>query len=97
MNRLTYLSNALTDLAAIQTYAAADSEIAARKVIRTIVEAASRLKLFPYLGRGGSVKGTFELVVPKLPFVVVYRIDRATVEIVAIVHVRRSVRVRTIT
>jgi len=30
---------------------------------------------FPHFGHDGVVSGTFEIVVPRLPFVIVYRID----------------------
>ncbi len=41
--------------------------------------------MFPLSGRRGSVEGTYELVVPRLPYIAVYRIT-AFVEIVAIFH-----------
>jgi toxin ParE1/3/4 len=41
--------------------------------------------MFPYSGRRGSVEETYELVVPRLPYIVVYRVTER-VEIVAIFH-----------
>jgi toxin ParE1/3/4 len=43
------------------------------------------LELFPYSGRQGIIPGTYELVVPKLPYIVVYRVAEH-VEIVSIFH-----------
>ena len=45
--------------------------------------------MFPYSGRKGSVEGTFELIVPNLPFIVVYRVTEF-VEIVAIFHAKQD-------
>jgi toxin ParE1/3/4 len=41
--------------------------------------------MFPYSGRQGSVEGTYELVVSRLPYIAVYRVTDS-VEIVAVFH-----------
>ena len=90
MKRFRFSPKALADLVAIHAYIADDSTAAARRVVRLIVEAIGCLKLFPHSGRKGQVKGTYELVVPKLSFIVVYTISRDATEIIAIVQVTRG-------
>ena len=96
MKRLRFSPKALADLAAIHAYISKDSTAAARRVGRFVVEAIGRLKPFPHSGRKGRLKGTYELVIPKLSFIVVYIVTRDVVEIIAIVHVTRNVRNRNI-
>ena len=96
MKRLRFSPKALADLAAIHAYISDDSPAAAKRVVRTIVGAMGRLKPFPHSGRKGRLNGTYELVVPKLSFIVVYIVVRDTVEIIAIVHVTRNERNRDI-
>ena len=96
MKRLRFSPKALADLAAIHAYISYDSPAAAKRVVRTIVGAIGRLKPFPHSGRKGRLNGTYELVVPKLSFIVVYIVVRDTVEIIAIVHATRNERSRDI-
>jgi toxin ParE1/3/4 len=53
---------------------------------REIYERAGALKTFPHRGRQGRVKGTRELPLPPLPFIVVYRTLSNAVEIANIIH-----------
>lgn len=81
--KVAYRREALDDLDSHFTYIAKDSPNAAWRVIERIRASVERLEMFPYSGRRGSVDGTYELVVPRLPYVVVYRVAER-VEIVAI-------------
>ena len=42
--------------------------------------------MFPHSGRPGHIPGTRELVISKLPYIVVYRISGDTVEILRVFH-----------
>jgi toxin ParE1/3/4 len=44
----------------------------------------------PGLGRGGRVPGTRELVLRPLPFIVVYRVRRSRIEVIALLHGARK-------
>ncbi len=77
---------ACADLAHIHAHIAQDNPAAASAVIGRIEKAVERLSLFPSSGRRGVVAGTRELVVPSLPYVVVYRQDEAFVDIISVVH-----------
>ena len=69
---------------------AARNPKAARCVFMRIVATASRLGQFPHSGRPGQIQGTRELVVPGLPYVIVYRVGPAAVEILRVFHTSRD-------
>jgi len=77
---------ARADIAAIHEYISRDNPNAARQVVTAIEHATDQLSLFPQSGRVGAIETTRELVVPRLPFIVVYRITKDTVEIIAVFH-----------
>jgi toxin ParE1/3/4 len=52
-----------------------DSSAAAAQVANKLYEGCERLQDFPRRGRTGRVEGTRELIVPGLPYIVVYRIQ----------------------
>jgi toxin ParE1/3/4 len=57
-------------------------------VIARILESAERLERFPYMGHAGIVPGTFEWVVPGLPYIIVYEVLTADdlVAVTAVFH-----------
>jgi toxin ParE1/3/4 len=67
---------AVSDLKAISEYIERDRSLeAANRITRTIYEAAQSLRTMPYRGRSGRVDNTRELVIPRLPYILVYRFD----------------------
>ncbi len=48
------------------------------------------LKDHPKIGRIGRVAGTFELVIPGIPYVVPYRIRNQEVQILTVYHTSRK-------
>jgi len=62
----------------------------ARLVFRRIVATARRLSEFSSSGRPGQIEGTRELVVPRCPYVIVYRVGPDTVEILRVFHTSRN-------
>lgn len=88
--RVRWTRPALADLEAIGDYIAADSPDAAYRLINGIIDRVdSILSDAPAVGREGRVGGTRELVLPKLPYIVVYRFDDS-VEIIAVRHAARQ-------
>lgn len=49
-------------------------------------KSATALKTFPNRGRPGKKPGTRELVIPSLPYIVVYQVREDTVYIARILH-----------
>ncbi len=73
--RLRFTPQARRHLDAIAEYLAERSPAASRSVGQRIHETIQLLTNFPLIGREGSLRGTRELVVPGLPYIVVYRVD----------------------
>lgn len=86
--RLVFDDLALADLEGIYNWIAKDNPKAAFAVVERLFESAEHLATFPRMGHVGRDEGTFEWVVPKLPYIVVYEIHRERDEIivVAVVH-----------
>lgn len=77
---------AAADFTAVIQYIRQDNSSAAFRVARSIYDAVAQLNTFPNRGRPGRINGTRELPLPRLPFVVVYRVRENTVEIVRLLH-----------
>jgi plasmid stabilization system protein ParE len=89
---IIWMPEALMDLRHIEEYIAEDSVVSANEVLQTIFWFASKqLETFPQSGRAGRVAGTFELVVPRLPYFIPYRITRTQIEILRVYHTSRMV------
>ena len=84
--KVRYTRRALAHLSEIRAYIAQDRPGSAKAVGETIRAAAAHLAQFPEAGRPGRVSGTRELVVPRLPFVVAYRVAEGHIDILAILH-----------
>ena len=63
-----------------------DSPEAAVRVVLKVQAAVEQLTKFTNLGRVGQVEGTRELVIPKTPFIVVYRVKGNAVQILRVLH-----------
>ena len=79
---------AYDDLDRIYAWIAKDRPRSADTVIDQILESAERLGRFPYMGHVGRAAGTYEWVVPGLPYIVVYKFntDDDEIAVVAIFH-----------
>jgi toxin ParE1/3/4 len=82
---------AIDDLISLRAHIAEDNPTAARGVALHIIHNIERLlPNNPQMGRRGRVSGTRELVIPKTPFIVPYRLQRNVIEILRVYHgVRR--------
>ncbi len=76
------------DLQAQIEYIQRENPAIASRVAAQIRKATDSLDAYPQLGRDGFVKGTKELVIPRLPFVCVYRYHNEQVEILRFLHER---------
>jgi toxin ParE1/3/4 len=90
--RVLIRETAAADLESIFAWIAKESPRTAIQVVRTIVTAIERLEVLPDAGRKGKGKGTLERVISKLPYVIVYKLDRAAdiIHVVGVVHGARE-------
>ena len=80
---------AIRHLAALRRYIARENPRAAQGVAQSILRAVELLQDHPQIGRAGRVPGTRELVIPKTPFVVPYRVRGGRLELIAVFHGRQ--------
>ena len=84
--RLRWTTPAAQDLYEITQHIRHDNPTAARQVAKTIYDGCASLRDFPQRGRRGRKEGTRELILPGLPYIVVYRIRNESIEISRIYH-----------
>ncbi|MBV9387096.1 MAG: type II toxin-antitoxin system RelE/ParE family toxin [Chroococcidiopsidaceae cyanobacterium CP_BM_ER_R8_30] len=85
-----WLRKALRNLEQIQQYVTADDPEAAIQVVLRIQGAVQQLETFPMMGKAGRVDGTRELVIPNTSFIVIYRVQGKTVQILRILHTSKK-------
>jgi toxin ParE1/3/4 len=73
--KLRYTPQARLHLNAIAEYVGARNPNAARRIAARLEEMIDLLAAFPYMGHKGQLPGTREMVVPGLPYIIVYRIE----------------------
>jgi len=88
--RIRWTEPAAAALARIQDYIANENSRAAFEVVRRIRIAVSQLAVHPKIGRPGRVRGTYELVINNLPYIVAYRIKKDEVQILSVYHTSRK-------
>jgi addiction module RelE/StbE family toxin len=84
--RLRWTTPAANDLYKIVRRIQKDNPIAAAKVAKTLYDGCVSLTNLPRRGRQGRIPGTRELILPGLPYIVVYKIQDEAVELVRIYH-----------
>ena len=87
--RLVWTEPALRDLTSARDYIAVDSPSAAKRQVEHILKAVGILSRFPETGRPGRIQGTRELVVGRTPFIVSYRVNDGSVELLRVLHGRQ--------
>jgi toxin ParE1/3/4 len=87
---IVWLSLAVQDVLQIRTYIAERDPQSASSVGSRIDKAVGNLAQMPNMGRPGRIFGTRELVVRGTPYLVVYRLQNARVEILRVLHGRQS-------
>jgi len=84
--RLVWLPRAGEACQAAINYIAADNPVAALIQLDKIERQAEPLSRHPNIGRAGRVWGMRELVISRTPFILVYRIQGDTVQILHLLH-----------
>ena len=84
---IVWSPEAIEDLASLRAYIAEDNPAAARRTVRHIIESIEQLiPDNPRIGRAGRVPGTRELVIPRSPYIVPYRLQRTAIQILRVYH-----------
>ena|SRR5690349_10465294 len=84
---IVWSTAAIADLAQLRAYIAEDDPAAAQRVALHIVHnVETLLPTNTQIGRPGRVPGTRELVIPKTPFIVPYRIVGGRIEALRVYH-----------
>ena len=85
---LVFDDEAIADLENIYSWIAKDSPSAAKNIVQRLFSSAELLISFPRMGHAGREPDTFEWVVPRLPYIVIYEVDRVRERIVitAVLH-----------
>jgi toxin ParE1/3/4 len=78
---------AVADLVALRAYIEQDDPAAAQRVALHIIRnVETLLPNSPEMGRPGRVPGTRELVIPRTPYIVPYRLVGNTIQVLRIFH-----------
>jgi toxin ParE1/3/4 len=89
--RIEWSVDALSDLQQISEYLEHASNLqAANRITRSIYDAVQSLRIMSNRGRKGRIENTRELMVQRLPYLVVYRVIGERVLILNIVHGARK-------
>ena len=84
---IVWSPEAIEDLISLRNYIAEDSPAAARSIALRILHAIERmLPDSPHIGRPGRVPGTRELIIQRTPYVVPYRLQGETSEILRVYY-----------
>jgi addiction module RelE/StbE family toxin len=86
LKRLRWSPAAARDLELIAEYLHSHLPSFAESTLERIYAGAKSLKQFPEKGRPGRKGGTRELVLPRLPHVIVYSVDQNFVHLIRILH-----------
>ncbi len=87
--KIVWSRRAIRHLAHVRDYIARENAKAANGVASRILEAVDQLATYPNLGRFGHKPGIRELVVPRTPYIIPYRIRGERVELIAVFHGRQ--------
>ncbi|TRC94353.1 type II toxin-antitoxin system RelE/ParE family toxin [Mesorhizobium sp. WSM4303] len=83
MSKVRWTIRALRRLHQIGAFVEKDSPNAASRVVARIVSAADSL---PAMGRVGRIRGTRELVLADIPYLIPYRVVGREIEIITVMH-----------
>ena len=87
---IRWTTPAATALEGVIDHIARENPQAAYRVSERIRVVASQLSEYPRMGRTGRVRGTYELVIHGIPYIVPYRISRNEIQILSVYHMSRK-------
>ena len=84
---IVWSPEAIQDLISLRVYIAEESPAGARRVVLGILrDVENLLPDNPHMGRPGRVPGTRELVIPRTPYIVPYRMQGESIQILRVYH-----------
>jgi toxin ParE1/3/4 len=84
---IVWSPEAIQDLISLRAYIAEDSPAGARRIVlRILHDVEHLLPDNPQIGRPGRVPGTRELVIPRTPYIVPYRMQGESIQILRVYH-----------
>ncbi len=86
MKRIRWTERALRRLDQIGAFIEKDNPTAAAQVVVRIVSVVDNLAEHPAMGRVGRVKGTRELVLADIPYIIPCRVVGDEIEILTVMH-----------
>jgi len=88
--KIIWSNAAQDDLENIRIHIALNDVILATRLVGTLVQfTESQLSIFPKSGRSGRISNTYELVSPKLPYIIPYRITLGQIHVLRVYHTSR--------
>ena len=84
--RMRWTEGANGNLDQVEEYIAQDNPPAAVATVNKIIEAAQMLTDYPTVGKRGRERGTRELVVADLPYIINYAVHREELVIIRVLH-----------
>ncbi len=87
--RVVLSPQAIEDIDAVYAYIAQDDPTRADDIMALILDAAQSLDTLADRGRPGQVEDTRELLVKRLPYIIVYSVHRDQVYVLGVYHQRQ--------
>lgn len=84
--RIRWTEGAAGNLAQVEEYIALDNPSAAVETVLKVIDTVEILADYPALGKRGRERGTRELVVAGLPFIIIFAIHREELVIIRVLH-----------
>lgn len=84
--KIKWLDSAIDNLSNIADYIAEDNPQKARHLVSKIRSAIANLAKQPAMGRPGRVQGIREIVIVGTPYLIVYRLQHDSIEILRVLH-----------
>jgi addiction module RelE/StbE family toxin len=84
--QLRWTEDAAADLERIADYLFEKTPVHALRIVLQLYESPQILIQFPYCGRMGRKPGTRELVLPSLPYVLIYSVSEDAIHVTRILH-----------
>jgi plasmid stabilization system protein ParE len=84
--RVRWLRSGLRSIEIAEAYIAADNPQAAARLVDTVRSRAQLLADNPKIGRVGRIRGTREMILGGMPFLIVYRLTSDEVQVLRRLH-----------